>query len=275
MSGFSLVLLQGRRKHHDLLAGGLVGGEQWADRSTDEAIAGSAGRPCVRMARNYCAISDSHLWTRMDEIRWATLSKEQHVMCLIYDSVSTAFLLKVWEKGVLVRHVQGSAEGLEFELGAPLPEEVNVAARLTPLRANPGVRAEEPWRFPVDCAEEVLYGASVRILGARLDRLMDSWTTPWIEYEIYENGAEIAEQGLNPPVGCGPEFLGLLQAKGLVELSAGADPHRVGETLEPLLLAKADPHTLAESVIDLLIEHPDVAEVFATEDSLAPLLAEW
>ncbi len=276
MSGFSLVLLKGRRKHQELLAGGLVGRDHWGDRSTEEAIAGSAGRPCVRMGRNYCAISDPQLWARMDDIRWAKLSQEQCAMCLIYDSASTAFQLRVWERGLLVRHVQGSAaEGLELELGAPLAEEVNVVTRLASLRAEPAVRTHEPWRFPIERADEVLYGVSVRVLGARLDRLVESWTTPWIEYDQYEEGAEVAAQELAAPVGGGPELLGLLQAKGLVELSVGADPQRVGESLEPLLLTKDEPHAVAERVIDLLIEHPDVVEVFATEDSLAPLLAQW
>jgi hypothetical protein len=274
MSRFSLVLLEGRRKHKDLLDAKLLGRDVWGEVPTAEAVTAGSGRPSVRIGRRYTAISDATVWGRANDVEWSQLSQQGCAMCLVYDSVSTAFLLMVWEGGLLVRHVEGSADYVERDVGTPLPEEVRMLSKLARLGDDPAIDSKAEFAFPAASAEHLLYGVSVRVLGARLDRLMETWTTPWTEYEPYEPGAELS-QPAPESTGCGPELLVLLQAKGLVEFAPDAALDDIGETLESALLTEKDPHSLATQIIEQLVQHPDVAEVYATEDQLAPLLAEW
>jgi hypothetical protein len=227
------------------------------------------------VGRRYTAVSDPKLWSRIDDILWAKLSQAGPAMGLIFDSVSTAFLLMLWEDGQLVPRIEGGSDGVEKEFGVLLPEEETEIRSLGAFGLDPPISLQEPLAFPAAWAEWLLDAVSVRVLGSRLNRLMESWTTPWAEYDAYEPGAELGEPATEVPETGAPEFVRVLLAQGLIELDERADVDRVAESLELLLQRIEDTHETASRIIERLVGDPHVLEVFASADQLAPLLAEW
>ena len=62
--------------------------------------------------------------------------------------------------------------------------------------------------------------------------------------------------------------LALWLAKGWIELAEGADPDAFGKVFDAMLEAP-------KNLIDRLLDHPDVEEVFATDDEVDQFLEQW